>query len=90
MDSRLSCGQSDLGSIPAIDKLFSINCETLNFRDFVSVISFRWFRLGIGFGDIVPVNERREEGIEWNRDYRVLQRREEVRVCVKEKKWECV
>jgi hypothetical protein len=28
------------------------------------------------------VNERREEGIEWNRDYRVLQRRE-VRVCVK-------
>jgi hypothetical protein len=32
------------------------------------------------------VNERREEGIEWNRDYRVLQRREEVRVCVKEKK----
>jgi hypothetical protein len=44
MASRLSCGQSNLGSIPALGKLFSINCETLNFHDFVSVFSSRdWF-----------------------------------------------
>jgi hypothetical protein len=74
MDSRLSYGQSDPGSIPAVDKLFSITCETLNFRDFVSVISFRCFCLGIGFGDIAPVNERREE----------------VRVCVLNREMMCV
>jgi hypothetical protein len=63
-DSRLSYRQSDPGSIPAIDKLFSINCETLNFSDFVLVILFWCFCLGIGFGDIAPVNEKREEGKE--------------------------
>ena len=75
MDSRLSYGQSDPGSIPAVDKLFSITCETLNFRDFVSVILFRCFRLGISFGDIAPVNERREEGIECCKEEKCVRER---------------
>ena len=49
-------------------------------RDFVSVISYRCFHLKIGFGDIAPVNE----------ENRVFERREELRVCVKERDVVCV